>query len=194
MSGIRVITVSGEYGGGRADIGRETARQLGWHLVDDALVEAIAQAAHVDCETARHYDEGIDSWFHRLRKALASTAGAAFDADAMAALARRVIEEAANQGQCVIVGRGAQCVLGGRPDVFRVFVYGPLHSRIERVRREFGPEVDAEALVESGDRRREAYVRRHFGQDWTNPHLYDLMLCSTLGEAAAVAAILRAVS
>jgi len=40
---------------------------------------------------------------------------------------------------------------------------------------------------------REAYIRRHFGQEWTNPHLYDLMLCSSMGEAAAVAAILAAV-
>jgi CMP/dCMP kinase len=111
---FRIITVGGEYGSGRAPIAREAARALGWNLVDNSLIESISRAAHVDCETARHYDECIDSWFHRLRKALwhggyegvATSTEACFDADAMAALARRVIEEAANQGNCVIVGRG----------------------------------------------------------------------------------------
>lgn len=201
MGSIRIITIGGEYGSGRVQIGREAARALGWNLVDSLLVEAIARTAHVDCETARHYDECIDSWFHRLRKALwhggyegvATTTAAGFDADAMAALARRVIEEAAHQGSCVIVGRGGQCVLQGRPGAFHVFVYGPRRARLEHIRREQGPIADAEALMDSWDRRREAYIRRHFGQEWTNPHLYDLMLCSSMGETAAVAAILAAV-
>jgi len=201
VGGIRIITIGGEYGSGRVQIAGEAARALGWNLVDSSLIEAIARAAHVDCETARHYDECIDSWFHRLRKALwhggyegvATTTEAGFDADAMAALARRVIEEAANQGHCLIVGRGGQCILQGRPDAFHVFVYAPRRERLERVRREQSPVADAEALMDTRDRRREAYIRRHFGQEWTNPHLYDLMLCSSMGETAAVASILAAV-
>ncbi len=198
---IRIITVGGEFGSGRVRIAREAAQALGWNLVDNSLIEAISRAAHVDCETARRYDECIDSWFHRLRKALwhggyegvASTTEAGFDADTMAALARRVIEEAANQGGCVIVGRGGQCILQGRRDAFHVFVYAPRRERIERVLVEHGPTAHAEQLMDSSDRRRVAYIRRHFGQEWTNPHLYDLMLCSSMGETAAVAAILVAV-
>lgn len=201
MTSIRIITVGGEYGSGRVPIAREAARALGWNLVDSSLIESIARAAHVDCETARRYDECIDSWFHRLRKALwhggyegvATTTEAGFDAEAMAALAHRVIEEAANQGHCVIVGRGGQCILQGRVDAFHVFVYAPRRQRIQHILREQGPIADAEQLMDGWDRRREAYIRRHFGQEWTNPHLYDLMLCSSMGEAAAVAAILAAV-
>jgi len=66
----------------------------------------------------------------------------------------------------------------GRRDAFHVFVYGPRRERIGRI---------------GWDRRREAYIRRHFGQEWTNPHLYGLMLCSSMAETAAVAAILAAV-
>jgi len=43
------------------------------------------------------------------------------------------------------------------------------------------------------DHRREAYIRRYFGQEWTYRHLYNLMLSSSMGEAAAVAAILAAI-
>lgn len=201
MSTIRIITIGGEYGSGRAPIAREAASALGWNLVDGSFIESISRAAHVDCETARHYDECIDSWFHRLRKALwhggyegvATSTEASFDADAMATLARRVIEEAANQGNCVIVGRGGQCILQGRRDAFHVFVYAPRRERIQRVLGEHGPTSNAAELMDTWDRKREAYIRRHFGHEWTNPHLYDLMLCSSMGETAAVAAILAAV-
>ncbi len=201
MDTIRVITIGGEYGSGRADIGRVTAQALGWNLMDGALIEAIAGNAHVDCETARRYDECIDSWFHRLRKALwhggyegvATTTEANLDADAMAVLTRRVVEEAANQGNCVIVGRGGQCILQDRRDAFHVFVYAPRQQRIEHIRRELGATADAEERMDASDRRRVAYIRHHFGQDWTNPHLYDLMICAGMGQAAAVAAILAAV-
>ena len=56
-----------------------------------------------------------------------------FDADTMAALAGGLVERAASEGNCVIVGRGAQCLLQRREDVFHVFVYAPLHLKAKRV-------------------------------------------------------------
>ena len=40
-------------------------------------------------------------------------------------LTRRIIEEAAEIGDCVIVGRGSQCILQQREDTFHVFIYAP---------------------------------------------------------------------
>ena len=197
---IRVITIGGEYGSGRVEIARGIADRLGWRLIDNCFIEDIARDARVDPALARRYDETTDPWFHRLRKALwhggyegvATTTEAGFDADAMASFAHAVIEHAAGQGNCIIVGRGSQCVLQERADVFHVFVYAPRHERVARVRSR-SPHEDAEALVETWDRRRQAYIRRHFGQDWANFHLYDMMLCSTIGEGAAVAVVLAAI-
>ena len=199
---IRVVTVGGEVGSGRVEIAHGVAGSLGWNLVDNTFIEEIARTARVDPELARRYDECIDPWFHRLRKALwhggyegvVSTAEAApFDAGAMAAFSRRVIEEAAKEGQCVVVGRGGQCVLQDRLDAFHVFIYAPRRERIERLRRQQGPDADAEDLMDAGDRRRQAYIRLYFGQEWNNPHLYDLMLCSSMGETAAAETIVAAV-
>ncbi len=198
---IRVVTIGGEFGSGREEIGRGLADRLGWKLLDNALIEEIARTAHVDPAVALSYDESTDPWFHRLHKALwhggyegvvTTTEAASLDADAVAGFARRVIEEAARQGRCVIVGRGSQCVLQDWSGTFHVFVYAPLDQRIERVRRCSAPGSDPDAQVVSMDRRRQAYIRRYFGQDWTNHHLYDLMICSTTGEAAAIACILGA--
>ena len=56
------------------------------------------------------------------------------DSDRVAALGGRIVEEAAAAGGCVIVGRGGQCLLRGRPDVFHVFVYAPREERVRRLR------------------------------------------------------------
>ncbi len=197
---IRAITIGGEYGSGREEIGRLLAEKLGWKLVDKSLIDEIARAAHVEPDVARRFDETVDPWLHRMQKALwhggyegvVSTTEAGFDADAMAAATRPIIEQAAKQGQCVIVGRGAQCVLQQHDEVFHVFVYGPRKERIERVRRH-DPGRNAEALVEEWDQRRAQYIRRYFGCDWTNRHLFDLMVCSSMGEEAAAAAVVAAV-
>jgi cytidylate kinase len=199
---IRVLTIGGEYGAGRAEIARVVADRLGWRLIDNCLIEDIARASNFDPALCREYDETAGTWFQRLRKALwqggyegvaTTTDETPPDADAIADAAHRVIREAARQGQCVIVGRGSQCVLQDEKDVFHVFIYAPRDQRIERVRRREGPQEDAESLTESWDRRRAAYIRLHFGHDWTNRRLYDLMICSTIGESAAAAAILAAI-
>ena len=188
---FRVVTISREYGSGGAEIGQTVANYLGWKLFDNNLVDAVAWHAQVDVKTARRYDESMDSWWHRINRAglwsAAIEAGASpgdvrfFDADTMADFTREVIEVAAGKGHCVIVGRGAQCVLRDRPEVLRVFVYGPWVERIARVQERSGDSRDTADLIRAVDRKRAACVRRYFGCDWKNPHLYHLMVSSQLG-------------
>ncbi|HEY3440258.1 MAG TPA: cytidylate kinase-like family protein [Paludibaculum sp.] len=198
----RVLTVAREFGSGGAEIARQLAARLGWNLLDNALVLQIAQAAKVDPELVRRFDERVDSWLHRVARrsidsgafeAVVQPAGAsAFDSATMASIAAGLIHEAHHQGNCVIVGRGAQCALHAQNDVFHLFVYARLASRVERVRRRQDAPGDLEKWIGEMDLTRSHYVRHNFGCDWANPHLYNLMIDSTLGEAAVVAAVLTA--
>ncbi len=199
---IRVLTISREYGGGGESVGRLLADRLGWRLLDRDLLDEVARAANVETSLAERYDECIDGWLHRLAKQalghgtpdrptnLGSTD--LFDAEAMVAVGRGVIEEAARFGNCVIVGRGAQCILHGRPDVFNVFLYAPLRMRIRRIEELLGPRPDLESVIRESDRARAAYIRRYFDQDWWNPFLYDLMVNTRHGYEAAADAVLGA--
>jgi cytidylate kinase len=199
---IRTITIGGEHGSGREEIGRLLAEKLGWALFDSSLIGRIATMAHVDPEVAKRFDECIDPWLHRVQKALwrggyegvvTTTESDIPDADVIAGCAQCVIESAAREGNCVIVGRGGQCTLQEDTDAFHVFIYAPRVERAERLRRELGPGADVEAVMDATDHTREAYIRRRFGQDWTNRHLYDMMICSSMGEPAVVEAIRAAV-
>ena len=197
----RVVTISREYGSGGEALAGVLALRLGWRLVDDALVEDIAHANRITPELARRCDETVDPWFHRLLKGLwrgGYEGGGTrvdtdpFDADSMAQLWNRLIVESAQIGECVIVGRGGQCLLQSRPDAFHVAVYAPMSERIRRI-REYEPNcADPEARAYEVDSMRAAYVRRYFNHDWTNRHLYHLMLCSSIGVQNATAAIMCA--
>jgi cytidylate kinase len=195
---FRVVTVSREYGSGGAAIAAKVAALAGFQLLDRALIERMAHAARVDPGTAEKLDEHVDPWVARLGRALwfggidavaAVDREAVVDAERMAILAARVIEEAAVIGDCVIVGRGAQCVLRGRPDAFHVFVYASVPDRVVRLRRRLDAQADLAQVIDATDRERAAYVRRHFGESWLDPHLYDLMVNAAIGEDAAAATI-----
>src|SRR6516165_6544075 len=123
----RALTVAREFGSGGGRIANTVAKWLGWKLLDNEIISAIADAARVDSHVVRRYDERVDSWLRRLKeeaiRGVAIGAGSLddteiFDAHTMAQFTRHIIEEAYAAGNCVIVGRGAQCILQHKRDAF----------------------------------------------------------------------------
>ena len=130
---VRVITVEREYGSAGVEIAQRIAERLGWELVDHSLVQRVAQECNVESSLVESHDERCDPWYHQFTKAfwqgapertLAPTSPEAFDCSRMVEHVRKLIEEAADRGNCVIVGRGAACILSSRIDAFHIFVYG----------------------------------------------------------------------
>lgn len=194
-----ILTVAREYGSGGAQIAQLLADRLQWKLLDRCLIEQIAKRAQVDPSIVAEYDEHLDPWLTRLTRVFTQLSGylpggfpTVLDAAAMASLTRQVIEEAAIIGNCVIVGRGSQCILQGRGNVFHAFIYAPREERLQRVRERHPTLAEAEAALEYRDRERSDYVRQFYEKDWTNRHLYNLMLCSGLGEERTASTILHA--
>ncbi len=109
-----------------------------------------------------------------------------FDADEEADFADKIIRNAWDLGGCVVVGRGAQCVLRHETDVFHVFVYADWNERIERVRSRYASGTDLDEVLRDMDERRLHYVHRHYGENRLDPHLYDLMVnCNNHPQLAA---------
>ena len=201
---FRIVTVAREYGSGGGRIAQLLADRLGWKLLDRCLVEKIAETARVEPEVAEKVDERPDPWFDRLAEVFWRAPGLRgyiggpvpdrFDAEVAAQLTRRIIDEAAEIGDCVVVGRGSQCILQQRHDAFHVFIYAPRRQRLERLlsRGARLSKAEMEKKMVAEDATRAAYVRDHYGEDWQNRHLYHLMISSSLGEKEAVAIILSA--
>jgi len=200
----RALTVSREFGSGGGRIAKVVAERLGWKLLDRELIEAIACSAHVDSRVVTRFDERVESWLGRInRRAMRGAALAAgvipedqscFDPDVMMEMTRTIVKQAYEDGNCVIVGRGAQCILQQKADVFHVFVYAPFYDRASRLRSRLGPGVNIEERIHAVDGERVHYLQQAFGKDWSNPHLYDLMISSHENEEETADIILAAMS
>jgi cytidylate kinase len=111
----------------------------------------------------------------------------------MAARGRDLITEAYSRGNCVIVGRGGQCVLQHMKDVLHVFIYAPCRDRIARVQKRVAAAADIDRLIRMTDRQRADYIRMYFGCNWNDPHLYHMLISSEFGKDCVTRMIVDAI-
>ena len=88
-----------------------------------------------------------------------------------------IIDNVANKGNVVIIGRGSQVVLEGRPEVLHVCITAPFDTRVERVAERDGVSIEAARhQVHDSDKGRIDYHHKYFKVDPTNPDLYDVTI------------------
>ena len=69
------------------------------------------------------------------------------DRDTVQVFTAGIIQEAAKIGNCVIIGRSAQCLLRRHANVFRMLVYAPLKEKLVRMKLRHPHERDVPALL-----------------------------------------------
>ena len=97
----------------------------------------------------------------------------------------------AQEGNAVIVGRGAPYFLRENPDAFHVFLYAPRAEKIRRIVADGYTQEEAEEMVDSVDRERIAYVKHYFNADWPTRSLYHMMLNTAVGNEPVIKTILE---
>jgi hypothetical protein len=112
------------------------------------------------------------------------------DSDSIFRLAQRIVQQAATAGNCVILGRGSQHFLQDRKDTLRFFLYAPTADKVSRLVSEGNTQAHAEALVDTVDRERAAFIKNYFHAEWPNRGIYHAMINTALGEDAVVDTIL----
>jgi cytidylate kinase len=196
---IRTITVEREYGCGGGEIAQQVAAQLGWKLWDQNLTEEIARLARCPKTVVENREERDDPLYYRLFKSFlrGSFEGSInahklnlVDSESIMRFTRRVVEHAAEKGECVIVGRGSQHFLANNPDTLRVFLYAPSDLKVRRLIARGKSQKEAEELVATVDRERADYIEKYFHVEWPNRAIYHAMINTAPGDDAVVQAIL----
>src|SRR5262249_52462487 len=192
-----MLTISHLYGSGGSRIARDLGRRLNWAVWDKEIVHQIASQQQVPEAYVDTKDERVDSFIkRRIRLFGIGWFESAYNIppplwlndNQLARMTRAIIEDAAKEGRAIIVGRGGQYILAGRPEVLHVFVFAPLAVRVERV-------IQAEGLTRAEAERGVARVERVGGDvvrtfchvDWRDPSHYHLMVDSGVwGEEGTV--------
>ena len=80
-------------------------------------------------------------------------------------------------------------------DVLRIFIHAPKTYRVEKIREMYGDsKEDALRNIRHSDNARSAYYRNVSGQNWGDPHNYELCLDASMGEDVCVDMIWNAVN
>ena len=91
----------------------------------------------------------------------------------------RVIEELAEKGSCVIVGRCADYILRDKAHCLNVFIHASMDKRAERIVKEYGErDQTQEQRLKEKDKRRAAYHRFYTDMKWGHAQNYHICLDS----------------
>jgi cytidylate kinase len=181
---LAILTVSRLYGSGGSEVAAIVAKTLGWSLLDNAVVDAVAARMGMSVAEVQAREERVPSLVERLTAAMAM--GSQEWVSPMAAAKRptdeqlievthRIIEEAIDRGPLVVVGRGTQEMLAERKDTLHVFCYAPRKALIARtMQREGLSSEEASRLVDETNKQRDQWVRLHWERDRRAHENFDL--------------------
>ena len=181
------ITISRQYAAGSSEVARRVADQLGWTVLDDELIDQVAERSGLSREEVEEMEERIPTFIERV----AQTNALAFpdlmigpaemvaepEQAKLARVTRSVIEELGQRSRLVMVGRAAAAVLGRRSDALHVKLVAGRDWRIQRaIARLSVPEAKAAQIVDDKDRNRLHYHREFYARDWADPLNYHITL------------------
>lgn len=182
---MSVVTISRLYGSGGSEVAALVAKQLGWSLLDNAVVDEVAARLGITPSEVAAREERVPSLAQRLAEAmslgsqdwmspLSATQRSPTD-EQVVEMTHRIVEEAIARGPLVLVGRGAQAMLAARGDALHVFCYAPRAALIARsMARDRLDEAAAAKRVDDTNSHREQYIRKHWNRAWREHANYHL--------------------
>ena len=192
-----IITISREFGSGGRTIGKLVAERLGYQFYDRELVNKVAERSGFSpefIEESGEYASAKSSLLFAMATAGQYSADGLSMHDRLYIEQTRFIEELAEQGRCVIVGRCADYILREHKDCLHVFIHADMESRAKRIVERYGKkDKSPEKRLAEKDQKRRVYYKNYTGRNWGQAQNYDLCLNSgVLGEEVCVELIVAA--
>lgn len=173
----KIVTISREFGSGGHTIGRMAAEKLGVSCYDQELIDKIAEESGLIRAYVEENSENVTGGW------LSFAAGRDFYGhslqDDLIRAQTKVIQEIADKGPCVLIGRCADYILDDRDDLLKVFIHASMEKRAERIIQQYGelPGDPVQRLKEK-DKKRKAYYQLYTDRKWGDLNNYHLALDS----------------
>ena len=182
-----IISIARQFGSGGREIGELVAKELGIPIYDKEIITNAAAKGELNVEIAKTADEtDTNSLLYTLAvgsNVLGTTMHFGYKMplnDKLFILQSDIIREFAKES-CVIIGRCSDYVLRNEENLFRIFIYGDLEHRCERVAQRH-PELKSSQIIDvinKTDKRRSSYYNFYTGNKWGKFDNYDMAINSS---------------
>lgn len=175
-----IITIAREHGTAGKQIGKQVAERLNIPFYYKEMTALAAQESGLDKEFVSEINRNSPHVLHELYLSTNVVQQAVIAQE-------KIIRKIADNGTCVIVGRAADYVLRDYDNVVRIFIYAPKEYRVRRIMEMYGDTAEAAALnAKHSTEARAAYYRNISGQNWGEPHNYDICIDASAGREECV--------
>jgi len=166
-----LVAMTREMGSLGKDVAAGVAQRTGRKVVYHEIIEPIANKMRLRKSHVERFLDGKAGLWEKLTTD--RTALSIFTADETFKFLR-------DDSTGVIRGWGAVHLLRNIPHVIRVRVCAPLETRITRMmdRLQTDNRETVESEIQMSEEAHTAITKRHFGVNWRDPELYDLVLCT----------------
>lgn len=176
-----IITIERRYASGGNEIGKRLAEALGYKLYDRNILLEAAQKLDIPFFKIEALEESSSgNILMNLSKTPLGGLGGNKDlplADKLFLEEKRIIEKAAEEGNCVIVGRASGYILREHENSLQVFIYADHEKRLQRaIEKEGIQKSEAENAMKKNDKRRRNFYNAVTNQEWDDPKHYEMYL------------------
>ena len=183
-----VVTFARGFGTGGKEIASKLAKELGIHCYENRILTLASQMSGLDEKLFQEVNEkvrsngGFSSFLKGLPRAKSyiSRNEKFVSDDKLFEYQKQIIENLADTESCVIVGKCADYILRGRPNIVSIYIEAPRDFCVKRTMEHLGVTEDvARATIVHTDQFRADYYKYYtHGNYWTNPVNYDLTINS----------------
>lgn len=191
LPGGLTVAISREAGARGATIAKRAGEKLGWQVYSQELLEYIAQEGTFRQTLLDNLAPAAAVWVEDRLNRLLKEQNLSRN-PAILELARMVLSLGA-QGEVVLLGRGAGCILPVR-STLHVRLVAPLADRVAYMSNWLRlTEEEAAEQVKTRDSRRAEFIATHFHRKPSDVHQFDIVLnTSMLGEERCADLIMHA--
>ncbi|MDD8048109.1 MAG: cytidylate kinase-like family protein [Thomasclavelia sp.] len=176
----KIITITRQYGSGGRLIAQEVAKNLQIAYYDNEIIDLAAIELGIDLNTVRKLSQEKAS---SLSYTFASGPESMPLNDKVFTTQAKIIKELASANEDSIIVNGcANYILEDEKNVFRIYIYAPLESRVNRVKNVYHEDhKNYHRYVEKRDKMRKSYYNNYTTYDWGDANNYDLAINSDIG-------------
>lgn len=183
---MAVITISRQFGAGGRTLGSMIAGELGYIFADSEVVQRIAEAANVTPTYVESVEKDAGTNLNRIINKMVNKnlvdrilGGERGYLDEQIYLDYLVviISQMAEEGDAVILGRGAQYILNDHPEAIHILLVDELENRIHFMIDHYEMSYKKAAQTVAAEDKRRLNLYHKLGKsDYDDPNLYHMVL------------------